>query len=57
MRQGGGEGPERSRVTKQRTNAKSNRSKCCGLAISIRRKIYAVKAVELGGRREIFVQS
>ena len=44
-------------VKKQRTNAKSERSKCCVLAISIRRKSYAVIAVELGARGEIFVQS
>ena len=33
---------------KQRTNAKSERSKCCGLAIYIRRKIDAVIAVHFG---------
>ena len=41
---------------KQRINAKSERSKGSGLARSIRRKIYAVIAVELVARGEIFVQ-
>ena len=31
----------------QRINAKSERSKCCGLAISRRRQIYAMIGVEL----------
>ena len=44
-------------VKKQRTKAKSERSKCCGLAISIRKKNYAVIDVELGARGEMFVQS
>ena len=44
-------------VKKQRTNAKSERSKCCGLAISRSRQIYAMIGVELRTRGEIFVKS
>ena len=43
-------------VKKQRTNAKSERSKCCGLAISSR-QIYAMIGVELRTHGEIFVKS
>ena len=37
-------------VKKQTINAKSERSKCCGLAISRRRQSYAMIAVELRTR-------
>ena len=42
---------------KQRINAKSERSECCGLAISRRRQIYAMIGVELRTPGEIFVKS
>ena len=42
---------------KQRINAKSERSKCCGLAISRRRQIYAMIGVELRMPGEIFIKS
>ena len=42
---------------KQMINAKSKRSKCCGLAISRRRQIYAMIGVELRTPEEIYVKS
>ena len=42
---------------KQRINAKSERFKCCGLATSRCRQIYAMIGVELRMLEEIFVKS
>ena len=42
---------------KQTIDAKSERFKCCGLAISRRRQIYAMIGVELRTRGVIFVKS
>ena len=42
---------------KQRINAKSERYRCCGLAIARSRQIYAMIGVELRMAGEIFVKS